>query len=186
MRATKESLLNQHAKVFWICGLSGAGKSTLASSLDKALSDRGHLSMVIDGDEVRKGLNKGLGFSDEDRRENLRRVAEVARLAVGNGIIPIVSFISPTRSVRNMIRSIIGDNDYVEVFVNSSLETCELRDPKGLYKQAREGMIKDFTGIDSPFEIPDHPDLEINTEMLNIEQSASRFLDFVLPMIEYN
>lgn len=178
--------MKQHARAFWLCGLSGAGKSTLAIRLDKDLTKRGYLSLVIDGDKIRKGLNKGLGFTDEDRKENLRRVAEVARLSVDNGIIPIVSFISPTQSLRNMIRGIIGDDDYVEVYINASLKTCELRDTKGLYKEARAGSLKNFTGIDSPFEVPEHPDLEINTEMLNVEQSAARFLEFVLPMIEYN
>jgi adenylyl-sulfate kinase len=184
MRVHKETMLKQHARVFWMCGLSGAGKSTLAASLDRELTSMGYMCLVIDGDDIRKGLNKSLGFSDEDRRENLRRVAEVARLTTNNGIITIVSFITPTRSIREMIRTILSE-DYIEVFVNAPIGVCELRDTKGLYRQAREGKIREFTGIDSPFEIPNNPDLEIDTEKQDIEQSSQRLIDFVLPMIEY-
>ncbi len=168
-----------------MCGLSGAGKSTLATLLDKELSDRDYLSQVIDGDIVRSGLNKGLGFTNEERQENLRRVAEVAKLFVGCGIITIVSFISPTRNVRLMAKSIVGETDYIEVFINAPLEICEKRDTKGLYKQAREGKIKDFTGIDSPFEPPENPDMEINTNDLTVEESTLKLRDFILPLVEY-
>lgn len=184
-RLTKEALLSQHARVIWMCGFSGAGKSTLAALLDSELSDRGFLSQVIDGDVVRSGLNKGLGFSDEDRMENLRRVAEVARLFTGCGVITIVSFISPTRSAREMARHIVGEDDFVEVYINASFEICEKRDVKGLYKQAREGKIKNFTGIDSPFESPDHPAIEINTGVLTIEESAGKLLEFILPLVAF-
>lgn len=185
MRATKEALLKQRARVIWMCGLSGAGKSTLASELDLKLSARGFLSMVIDGDEIRQGLNRGLGYSAEDRSENLRRVAEVARLTTASGIISIVSFITPTQSVRQMVRNIVGENDYTEVFVNAPLDVCEQRDIKGLYRLAREGRIKDFTGIDSPFEPPVNPHIEINTDKMSIEQCSHKLLEFVLPLIEH-
>jgi len=185
MRFPKEAMLEQHARVIWMCGLSGAGKSTLASSLDKELFDRGFLAQVIDGDVVRSGLNKGLGFTREERHENLRRVAEVAKLFVSCGVITIVSFISPTSNSRSMARSIIGEKDFLEVYINAPLEICEGRDTKGLYKQAREGKIKDFTGIDSPFEPPGHPDVEISTHLLSVEESTHELLDFVLPLVAY-
>jgi len=185
MRARKEALLKQHARVIWMCGLSGAGKSTLAANLDNDLTDKGFLVQVIDGDEIRKGLNKGLGYSQDDRRENLRRVAEVARLSAANGIISVVSFITPTRSIRDMIRTIVGNGDYTEIFVNAPIDICEQRDTKGLYKQVREGKIREFTGIDSPFEMPENPALEINTGELDVQQSSRRLLEFVLPLIVY-
>jgi adenylylsulfate kinase len=184
IRHSKETLLKQHACVVWMCGLSGAGKSTLANRLDKELLNRGYLSQVIDGDVVRGGLNKGLGFSDEDRYENLRRVAEVAKLFTGCGVISIVSFISPTNKSREMAKTIIGSDNFLEVYVNAPLKTCEDRDIKGLYKLAREGKIKDFTGIDSPFEPPEHPHLEIHTDLLTVENSAQKLLDFILPVID--
>jgi len=172
LRFLKETILKQHARVIWMCGLSGAGKSTLASILDSE-------------DDVRSGLNKGLGYTEEDRRENLRRVAEVARLFMNCGVITVVSFITPTQSIRQMIRDIVGEPDYIEVFVNAPLEVCEKRDTKGLYKQARAGIIRNFTGIDSPFEPPGNPALSINTDTMDVAQSSCRLLEFVLPFIEY-
>jgi len=184
-RITKEAMLKQHARVIWMCGLSGAGKSTLAILLDKQLSDRGYISQIIDGDMVRSGLNKGLGFSHEDRLENLRRVAEVAKLFVGCGVITIVSFISPTYNARSMAKGVLGEPDFIEVYVNAPLEICEKRDTKGLYKLARNGKIRDFTGIDSPFEPPENPAVEINTGILTVEESAMKLLNFVLPLVGY-
>jgi adenylylsulfate kinase len=186
LRCRKEALLDQHAKVIWMCGLSGAGKSTLAISLENELTALGYLCQVIDGDDVRSGLNIGLGYTQEDRRENLRRVAEVAKMAVNSGIITVVSFISPTHSIREMIRTIIGTPDYIEVFVNAPLEICEQRDTKGLYQQAREGKIRNFTGIDSPFEPPVQPDVVINTHLLTVDECGMKLLEYVLPLIEYN
>lgn len=186
IRQVKESMLNQHARVIWMCGLSGAGKSTLANRLDNELCGRGYLAQVIDGDVVRSGLNKGLGFTSEDRHENLRRVAEVARLFANCGIITIVSFISPTRYSRSMARSIIGEQDFLEVYINASLDTCEGRDIKGLYKLAREGKIPNFTGIHQPFEPPEKPDIEIVTDETTVDASIRQLLDFVLPRIEFN
>lgn len=185
VRARKEALLNQHARVFWMCGLSGAGKSTLASVLDNELTLRGYLCQVIDGDDVRSGLNKGLGYTHEDRMENLRRVAEVARLFSNCGVITVVSFITPTEDIRRMIREIVG-KDYLEIFVDAPLEICESRDTKGLYKQAREGRIRYFTGIDSPFEPPANPHLVIDTKTRDVDQCSCQLLEFALPLIEYS
>lgn len=185
-RCDKEVMLHQHAHVFWMCGLSGAGKSTLARQLDRALLEKGYLSQILDGDVVRNGLNKGLGFSTADRQENLRRVAEVARLFTECGIIAIISFISPTFKARQMAREIIGPENFSEIYINAPFEECERRDTKGLYQQARKGMIKDFTGIDSPFEPPLHPDLEIKTDQLTISESTAKLLDFTLPLISNN
>jgi adenylylsulfate kinase len=186
LRLEKEALLHQHGKVLWMCGLSGAGKSTLASRVDQLLTDRGFLSQVIDGDVVRSGLNKGLGYSGEDRRENLRRVAELAKLFMHCGVITMVSFISPTRESRDTARHIIGEEDFLEVYINAPLEICEKRDPKGLYKQAREGLIRNFTGIDSPFEAPEAPGIEIRTNVLGIEESTNKLLEYLLPFVAFN
>ena len=185
MRLKKEALLHQHARVLWMCGLSGAGKSTLAARLDRMLMERGYLSQVIDGDMVRNGLNKGLGFSAEDRHENLRRVAELSKLFLHSGVITIVSFISPTRVSRQTASSIIGETNFLEIFINAPLDICEKRDTKGLYRQAREGLIREFTGIDSPFEEPEHPGIEIRTDQMDIDESSARLLDYVLPFIAY-
>ena len=184
LRKRKETLLGQNARVIWMCGLSGAGKSTLAGLLDNELTGRGYICQIIDGDIVRGGLNKGLGFTQDDRRENLRRVAEVARLFTECGVITLVAFISPTHSIRKMVKEIVGEPDYVEVFINASLEVCENRDTKGLYKQAREGKIKEFTGIDSPFEAPENPAIRIDTGTLSIDESLHQLVDFVIPLIQ--
>ncbi len=185
MRTPKEAMLNQHARVIWMCGLSGSGKSTLAARLDQELYKRGYLSQVIDGDVVRSGLNKGLGFSEEDRNENLRRVAEVAKLFAGCGVITVVSFISPTLNYRSMARNIIGKEDFLEVYINAPLEVCEHRDIKGLYQKARSGIIRDFTGINAPFEAPEQPDVEINTHSQSVEESTRQLLDFILPHVAF-
>jgi adenylylsulfate kinase len=185
LRREKEALLHQHARVVWMCGLSGAGKSTLASRLDRMLIERGFLTQVIDGDVIRNGLNKGLGFSTADRHENLRRVAELANLFTHCGVISIVSFISPTHESRKLAKSIIGEQDFSEVYVNAPLSICEMRDVKGLYKQARQGLIPNFTGIDSPFEAPVKPDLEIKTDKQQIDACANELVAFLLPLISY-
>ncbi len=162
-RYAKENRLKQKGKVFWMTGLSGAGKSTLANILAGNLWERGFFVEILDGDNLRSGLCSDLDFSIEAREENIRRVAEVAKLLVANGIIVIVSFISPTRKIRALAKKIIGKNDFVEIYINTSLEVCEERDVKGLYKKARKGEISDFTGIHSPFEAPGYPDIEIST-----------------------
>ncbi len=185
MRKEKESLLNQHAKVIWMSGLSGAGKTTIAKGLEKELLKRGYLSQVIDGDDLRAGLNKNLGFSNKDRKENLRRIAEISKLFINCGVIAINSFISPTDEVRRMAKSIVGENYYVEVFISAPIEVCEQRDNKGLYRKARQGLIKNFTGIDSLFEPPRNADIEIKTDELTIKESIDKLLNYILPLVEY-
>lgn len=185
LRNSKEKLLNQRARVIWMSGLSGAGKTTLAAGLERRLFERDYLTQIIDGDNVRTGLNKNLGFSDEDRKENLRRIAELSKLFINCGIIAINSFISPTKISRETARTIIGADDFIEVYVNAPINVCEQRDRKGLYKKARQGLIKDFTGIDSPFEPPDNPDIEIRTDLLDINEGVDTLMNFVLPLIKY-
>jgi adenylylsulfate kinase len=182
-RVDKENLLKQKAVAFWMVGLSGSGKSTLATALEKVLYEKGHLTMLLDGDNLRTGINNNLGFSEEDRIENIRRAAETAKLFVQSGVVTICSFISPTESIRQMAKKIIGD-DCLEVFINAPLEVCEQRDVKGLYKKARNGEIKNFTGIDSPFEAPKSPALEIRTDQKSLEECLSDLVDFALKQIK--
>ncbi len=184
-REHKEELLNQHSKVVWFTGLSGAGKTTLAKGLEKMMHNTGYLAQVLDGDNIRTGINNNLGFTEEDRMENIRRIAEVSKLLMNSGIITINSFISPTNDIRALARNIIGAEDFVEVFVKAPIEVCEERDVKGLYKKARAGKIKNFTGIDSPFEEPEDADIVINTAENEIEESVKKIYDFLLPKIEY-
>lgn len=184
-RGDKEKILNQNAKVIWMTGLSGAGKTTTACNIEKELNNRGYLTQVLDGDNVRAGINNNLGFSDSDRKENIRRIAEVSKLFVNCGIICINSFISPTREIRHLAMDIIGRENFIEVYVNAPVEVCESRDVKGLYKKARNGDIKNFTGIDAPFEAPEYPAIEINTDIMTIQQSVAAVLDAVIPLIEY-
>ncbi len=182
-RADKENLLKQKAVAFWMVGLSGSGKSTLATALEKVLHEKGHLTMLLDGDNLRTGINNNLGFSEEDRLENIRRAAETAKLFVQSGVVTICSFISPTEKIRQMAKSIIGD-DCMEVYINAPLEVCEQRDVKGLYKKARNGEIKNFTGIDSPFEEPKTPALEIHTDQKSLEECLGELVDFALKQIK--
>jgi len=184
-RAHKEALLNQRSKVIWVSGLSGAGKTTLAKGLELNLHNIGYLAQVLDGDNIRTGINNNLGFSDADRLENIRRIAEVSKLLMNSGIITLNSFISPTREIRHMARDIIGKENFLEIFVDAPLNLCEKRDIKGLYKLARAGKIKQFTGIDSPFEIPVNPDLVIDTAHFSIEENNRQLLEFVLPRIRF-
>lgn len=170
-RESRENLLQQKAKVFWLTGLSGSGKSTLAIGLQSELHKAGKLCYILDGDNVRTGINSNLGFSEEDRTENIRRIAEVAKLFADAGIITICSFVSPSIPIRELAKNIIGQNDFHEVYINASLESCENRDVKGLYKKARAGEIKDFTGIHQPFEAPANPWLEIKTDTESYENS---------------
>ncbi len=185
MRKGKEELLNQRARVIWMSGLSCAGKSTIAAGLERELFKKGYVTQVLDGDNIRMGLNKNLGFTEEDRNENLRRIAELSRLFINCGIITINSFISPTKEARKNARSIIGKDDFIEVYINAPIEVCEQRDTKGLYKKARQGLIKDFTGIDSVFEPPENPDIEIRTDLLTIKESIDKLVKFILPLVEY-
>lgn len=180
-RDDKEQLLNQRGMMLWFTGLSGSGKSTVAIALERELHSRGLLCRILDGDNIRSGINNNLGFSAEDRVENIRRIAEVGRLFVDTGIITIAAFISPNNQLREMAAKIIGKDDFVEVFVSTPLEECEKRDVKGLYAKARRGEIKNFTGISAPFEAPEHPDITLDTSKLPVEESVKILLDYVLP-----
>jgi adenylylsulfate kinase len=182
-RKVKEEILRQSAKVIWFTGLSGSGKTTLASNLEKELFFRRFFCQVLDGDNIRTGINNNLGFSQEDRLENIRRIAEVSKLLINTGMITICSFISPTEQIRGLARSIIGEKDFIEIFLNPPLEVCEQRDTKGLYQKARAGIIKDFTGISAPFEPPGNPDLEIDTSQLGIKESVDLIFATIIDRI---
>lgn len=184
-RESKEKLLKQQAKVIWFTGLSGSGKSTIARGLENELHMRGYLTLILDGDNVRTGINNNLRFSEEDRLENIRRVAEVAKILFDAGVITICCFVSPTEELRALARNIIGKQHMVEVYVNTSIEECERRDVKGLYAKARRGEIKDFTGINAPFDIPVNPDVDVKTEGRSIYESMQQVLQEVLPQIKY-
>ena len=182
-RADRERLLHQRSKVLWLTGLSGSGKSTIAQHLERHLYNQGFFAQVLDGDNIRSGINNNLGFSEEDRRENIRRISEIARLYINSGIISINSFISPTIAIRQMARSIIGEVDFIEIYVHAPLEVCEARDVKGLYQKARRGEIKGFTGIDAPYEAPEHPALEIRTDEMDVNTAVERIFQFIQPLI---
>ncbi|MFC2107543.1 adenylyl-sulfate kinase [Bacteroidota bacterium] len=184
-RKDKERFLNQHSLVIWLTGLSGSGKTTIAKGIERVLYEKGHLAQVLDGDNIRSGINSNLKFSEEDRLENIRRISEVSKLYINSGIITINSFISPTEEIRQMAIDIIGKENFFEIFVNAPLEVCEKRDVKGLYKKAREGKIKDFTGISSPFEIPVNADLEIRTDLLEVEEAIKKCMEKILPIVKY-
>lgn len=182
-RQEKEAFLGQKGMTLWFTGLSGSGKSTVAVAMEKALAGKGIFCRIIDGDNVRCGLNAGLGFSPEDRKENIRRVAEVCKLFTQTGIVTLATFISPTREIRGMARDIIGEEDFMEVFIATPLEECEKRDVKGLYAKARKGEIKEFTGISAPFEEPEDPAVRIDTSRLSLEESVRRIAAAVMPRI---
>lgn len=182
-KAAKEKMLSQKGMVFWLTGLSGAGKSTLAQHLEKNLHEKGHFCKVLDGDNIRAGICRDLGFSLEDRKENIRRVAEVARLFADGGVVTICSFISPTYDIRKMATEIVGADQFREVFIECNLDVCEQRDTKGLYKKARNHEIKDFTGIHSPYHEPVDPALRLNTSEQSVEESSAILFDFVLKEI---
>jgi adenylylsulfate kinase len=181
-RRAKEALLRQRSTVFWLYGLSGSGKSTIANAFERDLHQAGFLTQILDGDNIRSGLNANLGFSDADRAENIRRIAEVAKLYLHSGIVTITSFICPTRELRQLARSIIGPDDFLEVYVKASFETCAQRDPKGLYAKAKAGEIPNFTGRDSAFEPPaqDDPALVLDTEASSVEEAVHSLRDLLL------
>ena len=185
-RSDREQRLQQKSKVLWLTGLSGSGKSTIAQHLERKLHNEGFFAQVLDGDNIRSGINNNLGFSVEDRQENIRRISEIAKLYLNSGVVTINSFISPTIAIREMAAGIIGPEDFVEVYINTPLEICEQRDVKGLYQKARKGEIKGFTGIDSPYEAPVNPAIEIRTENQTIEESVQQLFEFLLPIIKYN
>ncbi|MFT4524282.1 MAG: adenylylsulfate kinase [Bacteroidia bacterium] len=182
-RSDKEQMLNQNGMVIWMTGLSGSGKTTIAVALEKLLAAEGVITQVLDGDNIRSGINNNLGFSDEDRTENIRRIAEVSRLFVNCGIVTLNCFVSPTKAIRQQAKDLIGD-DMLEVFVNTSFEECERRDVKGLYAKARAGEIKNFTGLDAPFEAPENPAVDVKTINRSVEECAKQIFDAVFPRIK--
>ena len=182
-REDKEALLKQRSGMVWFTGLSGSGKSTIAIALERELHQRGLLCRILDGDNIRSGINNNLGFSAEDRVENIRRIAEVSKLFVDTGIITIAAFISPNNELRKMAASIIGEENFLEIYVSTPIEECEKRDVKGLYAKARRGEIKNFTGISAPFEAPESPDLSLDTSKLSVEESVKLLLDLILPKV---
>ena len=185
-RKDREQRLNQTSKVLWLTGLSGSGKSTIAQALERKLYNEGFFAQVLDGDNIRSGINKNLSFSPEDRAENIRRIAEVSKLYINSGIITINSFISPTIVIREEAKAIIGAADFIEVYINTPLAVCEARDVKGLYKKARSGEIKGFTGIDAPYEAPPNPAIDVATDNQSIEESANKIYDYILPIIRHS
>lgn len=173
-RQDRARLMQQRPVVIWFTGLSGSGKSTLAVQLEAELHEKGYKTYLLDGDNIRSGLNRDLTFTEEGRVENIRRIGEVCKLMVDAGIIVLSAFISPFRADREQVKAIVGKENFVEVFVDAPLEVCEQRDVKGLYKKARAGEVKNFTGIDSPYEPPEHPDVKIETHKLSIEESMKK------------
>jgi len=183
-REDKEILLQQNAKIIWMTGLSGSGKTTVAKGVERHLHSQGILSQLLDGDNIRVGVSSNLTFSSDDRAENIRRISEVSKLFLNCGVVTLNCFVSPTVEIRNIAKAIIGEDNFIEVYINSSVDTCEERDVKGLYKKARKGEIKDFTGISAPYEAPESPEIEINTAQLSIEESVQKVLDYILPIIK--
>lgn len=183
-REDKEALLKQRSVMVWFTGLSGSGKSTIAIALERELHKRGLLCRILDGDNIRSGINNNLGFSAEDRVENIRRIAEVSKLFIDTGVITIAAFISPNNELREMASTIIGKDNFLEIYVNTPIEECERRDVKGLYAKARKGEIKDFTGLSAPFEAPEHPALSLDTSVLSLEESVNKLLELILPKVK--
>ena len=179
-RSDKEQLLGQRGVMVWFTGLSGSGKSTVALGVERGLHRRGILCRILDGDNIRSGINKNLGFSADDRKENIRRIAEIGKLFVDTGVVTLSAFISPTNESSRMASEIIGADDFREVYVSTPLEVCEQRDVKGLYARARRGEIKDFTGVSAPFEVPEHPALTLDTSVLTLEESVNKVLELIL------
>lgn len=175
----RSSLKKQKPSILWFTGLSGSGKSTLANALEVKLFELGYHTYLLDGDNIRHGLNKDLGFDENSRIENIRRIGEVSKLFVDSGMIVLTAFISPFQKDRDFVRSLVDKNEFIEIFVDTQLETCEQRDPKGLYKKARNGEIKNFTGISSPYEKPEKPEVYINNEQLSIEQNIEMILKYL-------
>jgi adenylylsulfate kinase len=185
-RSDKETLLRQRGKVIWLTGLSGSGKTTIAKGIEEVLHREGFICQVLDGDNIRSGINNNLGFSPEDRLENIRRIAEVSKLFINCGIITINSFISPTEKIRQIAKNIIGEDDLITVYINAPVSVCEQRDVKGLYKKARAGEIHDFTGVDTPYDPPEKPDIEVQTDSMSPGESVERILEYVMPLIGMN
>lgn len=183
-KVQREDLLGQHATLIWFTGLSGSGKSTLAVQLEAQLHALGFKTYLLDGDNIRAGINKDLNFTDEGRIENIRRIGEVAKLMLDTGIVVLSAFISPFKADRDQVKEIVGAENYIEVFVDTPLEICEERDVKGLYKKARAGEVKNFTGIDSPYEAPDSADVIVPTARLSIDESIEKLMAVILPRVK--
>lgn len=179
-RAERATIKHQKPCLLWFTGLSGSGKSTIANALDVALHERGYHTFLLDGDNVRHGLNRDLGFSDEDRVENIRRIGEVSKLFTDSGLIVLSAFISPFTSDRRMVRNLFPAGEFIEVFMDTPLSTCEERDPKGLYEKARAGRIRDFTGIDSPYEAPERPEVRLDTSEMTVDACIERLIGYLL------
>ncbi|WP_417872284.1 adenylyl-sulfate kinase [Xanthomarina gelatinilytica] len=178
---------NKHNSfLMWFTGLSGSGKSTIANVVEQELHKKGIKTYILDGDNIRKGINNDLSFSPEDRTENIRRIAETANLMVDAGLVVLAAFVSPYKKDRENIKSIVKDVNFVEIYVNTSLEECEKRDVKGLYKKARAGEIKNMTGISAPYEAPEDPDVEINTEQVSVEQAVKQIIEYITPKLKLN
>ena len=178
-REFRENKLGQRSKVIWLTGLSGSGKSTIGLALEKRLFQENFVAQLLDGDNIRSGINKNLGFSEEDRKENIRRIAEIAKLYLSSGIITINSFISPTAETRNIAKEIVGDADFLEIYINAPMATCEARDVKGLYKKARAGEIQGFTGVNQVYEEPENPALELRTDLLGVDEAVDKLFTFL-------
>ena len=178
-REFRENRLGQRSKVIWLTGLSGSGKSTIGLALEKRLFQENFVAQLLDGDNIRSGINKNLGFSEEDRRENIRRIAEIAKLYLSSGIITINSFISPTAETRNIAKEIVGEADFLEIYINAPMATCESRDVKGLYKKARAGEIQGFTGVNQAYEEPENPALELRTDVLSVDEAVDILFTFL-------
>lgn len=178
-REFRENKLGQRSKVIWLTGLSGSGKSTIGLALEKRLFQENFVAQLLDGDNIRSGINKNLGFSEEDRKENIRRIAEIAKLYLYSGIITINSFISPTAETRNIAKEIVGEGDFLEIYINAPMATCESRDVKGLYKKARAGEIQGFTGVNQAYEEPEHPALALRTDVLSVDEAVDLLFTFL-------
>ena len=178
-REFRENKLGQRSKVIWLTGLSGSGKSTIGLALEKRLFQENFVAQLLDGDNIRSGINKNLGFSEEDRKENIRRIAEIAKLYLSSGIITINSFISPTAETRKIAKEIVGDADFLEIYINAPMATCESRDVKGLYKKARAGEIQGFTGVNQAYEEPENPALELRTDLLGVDEAVDKLFTFL-------
>ncbi len=179
-KAQRSAQKQQRPCILWFTGLSGAGKSTIAGAVEEKLYQRGHHTYLLDGDNVRHGLNKDLGFTDKDRVENIRRIGETAKLFTDAGLIVLTAFISPFRADRNMVRALVGQGEFIEIYMDTPLEECEQRDPKGLYQKARQGLIKNFTGIDSEYEVPEAAEIVIKSAELSVEACADQVIDYLV------
>ncbi len=183
-RHDKESLLGQRGIMIWFTGLSGSGKSTVAMGVERELHAQGILCRILDGDNVRAGINNNLGFSAEDRIENIRRIAEIGKLFVQTGVVTLACFVSPTNDIRQMAREIVGKEDFLEVYISTPIEECERRDVKGLYARARKGEVKNFTGISAPFEAPVSPDIAIDTSKIPLEESVRTLTELIIKRVK--